>query len=76
MKLSKMTDEQCLEKFLEFLDERVSITTHFIQKDEGENITHQIMEIRCGEYVTASQPEQLSAVLRVATGQEQGATVN
>jgi hypothetical protein len=76
-KIEKMTDEECLEMFLHFLETRINITTHFAQLDEkDENITHQIMEVSCGDYVSTSQPEPLSVVLRMATGAEQGATIN
>ena len=70
-----MTDEECLQKFLEFLSERVSINTLFVQ-DDADNLTHQILQIKCGEFVSVSEPEPLAVVLRPATGEELGATVN
>lgn len=75
MKIKKMTDEECLQKFLEFLSERVSINTLFVQ-DDADNLTHQILQIKCGEFVSVSEPEPLAVVLRPATGEELGATVN
>ena len=71
-----MNDEQCLSKFLEFLETRVGIETNFIMEPDTDNITHQILRITCGEFTSVSQPEPLSAVLRLATGEEQGAVVN
>ena len=76
MKIKKMTDEKCLEIFLELLNDRISIETGFIKDEANDNITHQVLQITCGEYVTLSQPEQLGVVLRPATGAEIGATVN
>ena len=76
MKTKKMTDEEVMHKFLEMLEDRVSINTGFVKEDATGNITHQVVEIRCGEYVSVSQPEALAIKLRVATGAEQGATIN
>lgn len=76
MKIKKMTDEKCLETFLDLLTERVSITTRFVNDPDTDNITHQILQIDCGEYTTMSNPEPLDTVLRVATAKEQGITVN
>lgn len=76
MKIKKMNDEECLTKFLEFLQERVNITTGFVRDPETGNITHQVIKVRCGNYMSVSEPEELDVVLRVATGDEQNATVN
>lgn len=76
MKINKMSDEQCLNKFLEFLKERVILNTVFVVDPETDNLTHQILHITCGEYISVSDPEPLSNVLRFATGEEQGATIN
>lgn len=75
MKINKMTDEECLTKFLKFLEGRVAVDTVFVQDDNG-NLTHQILKITCGEYATVSQPEELAVPLRPATADELGATVN
>lgn len=71
-----MTDEECLTKFIEFLDERIEINTGFVRDPETGNITHQVVQISCGDFVTVSQPEPLEMVLRPATAAEIGATVN
>lgn len=76
MKIKKMTDEECLKTFLEFLSERVTINTGFVRDPESGNVTHQVIQITCGEFTTVSQPTPLEVVLRPATGTEQGATVN
>lgn len=76
MKINKMSDEECLKKFLEFLETRVSITTGFIPDEQTGNITHQVLQITCGEFVSVSQPQLLSIKLRVATAEEQGELLN
>jgi hypothetical protein len=76
MKIKKMSDEECLSKFVEFLEERISITTNFVVDPDTDLITHQLMVIKCGDLATMSHPEQLELPLRVATGTEIGATVN
>jgi hypothetical protein len=69
-------DYECIQKFLEFLDERITINTAFVRDPETGNLTHQIIEISCGEMVSLSQPQPLDTILRPATGAEIGATVN
>lgn len=76
LKISKMSDEDCLKKFLEFLETRVTLDTGFVTDPDTGNITHQVVQISCGEYVTVSHPEPLAIALRPATGAELGATVN
>lgn len=76
MKIKKMTDEECLEKFLELLENRIEITTGFIRDPVTGNITHQVIQVKCGELVSVSQPEQLDVILRVATAAEQDQLVN
>lgn len=71
-----MTDEECLTKFLEFLETRVSINTAFVRDDDTGNITHQIVEVRCGEYVSVSAPQPLEVALRIADADETGVTLN
>lgn len=75
MKLSKMSDEQALAKFIEFLETRVSVTTGFGQNEDG-ILTSQFLAIRCGELEVISQPEMLQIPLRVATAEELKETVN
>jgi hypothetical protein len=75
MKIKKMNDEECLNKFVEFLQERVGIDTIFVADDRG-NGTHQILKITCGEFVTYSNPEPLAVPVRPATAEELGETVN
>lgn len=76
MKIKKMTDEECIQKFLEFLDERITINTAFVRDPETGNLTHQIIQVSCGDLVSLSQPQPLEVILRPATGEETGATVN
>lgn len=76
MKIKKMNDEECIQKFLEFLDERVTINTAFVRDPETGNLTHQIIQVSCGDLVSLSQPQPLEVILRPATGEETGATVN
>jgi len=76
MKIKKMTDEQALAKFIEFLETRISITTGFAQTEEGGDFTHQFLRIRCGELEVVSQPEVLDIPLRTVSASELGVTVN
>ena len=76
MKIEKMTDQQALDKFVEFLSTRISITTGFAETDQDGNFTHQFMRIKCGELELISEPELLDIPLRLATATELGATVN
>lgn len=74
--IADMNDEECLAKFIEFLEERVSVTTGFIQDRETGNITHQVIQVQCGEFVSVSAPEPLEVTLRVATAEENGQLLN
>lgn len=76
MKIKKMNDEECIQKFLEFLDERITINTAFVRDQETGNLTHQVVQVSCGDLVSLSQPQPLEVILRPATGEETGATVN
>lgn len=76
MKIKNMTDEKCLTKFLEFLEQRIELNTGFVTDPETGNITHQVVQVSCGKMVSMSQPEPLAVILRPATGEEIGATVN
>ena len=72
-----MTDEECLSKFLEFLEERVELSTGFVTDEKTGNLTHQVVHITCGDYVSVSQPEPLEVILRPAGGTEiEGAVIN
>lgn len=73
--IKTLTDEECLTQFLKFLEERVTIETGFLPDDEG-NITHQVIQVTCGEYTSVSQPEPLAVSLRLASAEESGQTVN
>ena len=70
-----MSDEECLQTIIQFLEDRVSINTGFVANDEG-ILTHQVLQITCGEYHTVSQPQPLDMPLVFATGEQQGVTIN
>ena len=76
MKIKKMTDEECIQKFLEFLEDRVTINTGFVRDPETGNLTHQVIQVSCGEFVSVSQPEPIDIVLQPAPAAEQGRTIN
>lgn len=73
--ITTMTDEECLNAFLEFLKDRVTIETGFMSDEEG-NFTHQIIQLGCGDYVSYSEPRPLELPLRPATAQEQKVSIN
>lgn len=50
-------DKECLRNFLRFIP-RVGIGTQFIQNDVG-FITHQVLEIVCGDQVFVSHPREM-----------------
>lgn len=50
-------DKECLRNFLRFIP-RIGIGTQFIQNDVG-FITHQVLEIQCGDQVFISHPREL-----------------
>ncbi len=74
--IDKMTDEECLQKFIELMEERVTLNTNFVIEQETGHITHQILSVECGEYRSHSQPEPLEVVLRPATAEELGVVNN
>lgn len=77
MKIKNMTDEQCLNKFLEFITEgRVEIDTTFVAEEGSTVATHQVIKLKCGDYVTYSKPEPLVFPMKPATPEDLGATVN
>lgn len=74
--ISKLSDEECLTKFIEFLEDRVNVTTLFVRDEETGNLTHQVIQIRCGDFVSVSNPEPMEYALRLATAEEQGMSLN
>jgi hypothetical protein len=70
------TDEEVLKDVINLLETRVEINTGFIPDGESGNLTHQVLQIVCGEYVTVSAPQPLEFPLRLATAEEQGFSVN
>lgn len=57
-KLEKWDDETTLRNFLKFFS-RVRVSTEFVTNDVG-FITHEQLNIRCGELVAVSPPIALS----------------
>lgn len=55
--LKSWTDEECLANFSKFFT-RVSMTTQFVQDDDG-LLTHQILTTACGDKYMASSPQEL-----------------
>ena len=76
MKFKKMSDEQLVDKLIEMLSTRLSVTTGFAREDVNGNLTHQYLIIKAGDVEVVSAPEQLELPLRLATPEEQGASVN
>lgn len=73
--IKDMSDEDVLALFLEILSTRVGIETAFVPDEDTGDITHQIMQVSCGNYASYSQPEQLGVVLRPVEGARQGVTI-
>ncbi len=69
------TDEEKLAEVIALLGDGVEVSTGFMQ-DENDNITHQVIQLKCGNLISVSQPERLDVVLRLATAEEQGELVN
>lgn len=61
---------------MDLLQTRISITTGFASLEEGTNLTHQFLTIKCGDLQVTSQPEKLDTPLRVASAEELGETLN
>lgn len=57
--LDKMTDEECLIAFAMFLATRVSITTEFVQGEEGV-ITHEALIMCVNDKMVQSDPRPLN----------------
>lgn len=68
-------DEEVLKQFINLLETRVSVTTEFVQEDSG-LITQQILCVRCGDYVSVSEPQALAVPLVPAPIAETGITIN
>ena len=64
--VSEWTDEQCLGVFLNLLKDRVEIGTGFLVTEPSNFITHQVIEIKCGELTTSSGAEALEIPLQLA----------
>lgn len=75
MKIKKLTDKECLDTFIDLLTNRITLDTGFVEDDKG-NLTHQVVQVSCGEFVSNSQPEELRVPLRPSTGVELGAAVH
>lgn len=75
MNIEELSDEQCLKTVIEFLENRVGISTGFVPREDGV-LTHQVVQITCGEFVTVSTPQPLEVPLRFATAEEQGILLN
>lgn len=71
-----MTDEKVIKTFIELLENRVTISTQFLQDDETGNLTHQFLILQAGDIILQGEPEALEMPLRVALPSETGATVN
>lgn len=70
------SDEETLKEFLTFLENGIEITTGFIPDEDTGFLTHQVIRITCGEYITVSQPEPLAFPLQPAPIAETGITIN
>lgn len=75
-KLNDLNDQQCLELVLTLLNTRVSVNTVLLQGEGTDNVTHEMIRIECGDYITASNPQELEVPLRYATAEETGEVVN
>ena len=75
-KISKMSDEECLKRFIEFLETRISITTGFIPDEDTGVLTRQFLKITCGDHASFSQPELLPVPLVPASADEVGESLN
>lgn len=66
LNIPQWTNEQCFGVFLNLLASRVEIGTGFLVTEPSNFITHQTIEITCGELTTSSGPEALEIPLQVA----------
>ena len=71
----KMDSKQILEDLVNLLKEKdISIKTEFLG-DESGNITHQVLVMEHGDYVSISKPKPLGTTLRHVTAKESNSTV-
>lgn len=73
--IESLSDEEALGLFINLLSTRVGIETAFVPDERTGDITHQIIQVSCGDYASYSQPEPLGVILRPA-GAPQGETIN
>jgi hypothetical protein len=70
------TDEAKLKRFIDLLEDGIELTTGFIPDEDTGYLTHQVIRVSCGEFVTVSQPEPLVFPLTPAPIAETGITIN
>lgn len=58
------SDEECLENFSKFLD-RVTISSDFLQDEEGEMYTHEQLVVSCGDKFFTSDPQEMDWPLQM-----------
>ena len=68
--IKKLTPQEVLELFTRLLTERVSIDTEFILSGPNDDITHQVLRIKCEGLELVSSPEQLQHSLRFANADD------
>lgn len=67
LELKNKTDKEVLNLFMQFLDDRVSIVSGFLQNEEDGQVTHQFIRIQCGELETVSAPQEMEVPLQPVT---------
>jgi len=70
------SDEETMELFLSLLNERVSIATGFVPDEETGLLTHQVLQIQCGNLTVTGAPEELAFPLTPAAARDIGVTIN
>lgn len=73
-KIKEWSDEKCLAKAIELIEDRVTISTAFVANDEGV-LTHQVLVLTSGEYSTESGPAPLEVPLIPANAEQLKKTV-
>src|SRR3546814_3079631 len=69
--INTWTDEEVLQQFAKFFD-RIQYDSEFIQDEEDELITHQVLIIRCGTKMIMSEPRseehtsELQSLMRIS----------
>lgn len=76
IELAPISDEEILKQLIDWMEDRVAISTGFIPDEDTGVLTHQILQITCGEYTTVSNPEPLAIPLRPVGGDELDVTIN